>query len=122
MTTIDDRAAELEQDQTAKDLSQLASELGIPGRGSMDKAELARAIAEAEAEAGPTGTVTIGGQTHTVDRVAGDGSGVVELDLEPGTPDEVGRPDLLDTALTRAADRRPARVIGEAPTPNTEEN
>lgn len=77
---------------TLEDLRKRASELDIPGRSKMDAEELAAAIATAE-DRGP---------------MAAD---VDDDVIAPGTPEEVGRPEAIDVAEKRAANRNP-RVVG----------
>jgi hypothetical protein len=83
-------------DQTLEQLRKRATELEIPGRSKIkdDADALAHAIAAREAELA----------------AQGEGEGVPPAP-EPATPDESGRPDLLDVAQTRASNRNP-RVIG----------
>lgn len=74
---------------TKAELLERARALEVDGRSKMDVDELAAAIADAEAAR--------------------------QGDLQPGTPDEVGRPELVHVAQTRAANRKARRrVIGDA--------
>lgn len=68
-------------DATAKDLQALAADLDVRGRSRMSADELRDAIATARANTVP-----------------------------PGTPAETGRPELVEVAEQRAANRNPRRV------------
>jgi hypothetical protein len=94
---------------TLDELQKQARDLQIAGRSSMSRDELVTAIANA------TGVQTAG-QTSAAAVAAAD-----ETAPKPGTPDEVGRPELLDVAAKRAADRKPRRVIGADDTATQED-
>lgn len=100
---------------TKAELLDRARELEVPGRSSMSADELAAAIADSEAETRPTiDVVHLDGSTETVpDPLAPPAP-------EHGTPEEVGRPPLVEVAEARAARREEStRVIG-APNPTQE--
>lgn len=116
--TIDERAAQLEKSLSAASLQDRAGELNIAGRGSMNKAALAHAIAEAEAagaiDHGPTPPEA--GQTGPSEPPAPTTAAPADDDVQPGTPEEVGRPELLEVAEAQAAHRAATmRVIGAPP-------
>jgi hypothetical protein len=93
-------------DETLKDLQARARELDVAGRSSMDAAELTAAIAAEEARLAGTPPPRTDAQTSEAALDAAD-----ETAPAPGTPDEVGRPELASVAEARAANRNP-RVIG----------
>lgn len=68
-------------DATLAELRAEAADLGIEGRSKMDRDELVGAIASANANVVP-----------------------------PGTPEETGRPELVELAEARAANRNPRRL------------
>lgn len=113
----DGAAASTASAPSKEDLLERARELDVKGRTKMDADELAAAIADAEAAAGAR---------PTIDVVHLDGTSETVVDPlappapEHGTPEEVGRPPLVDVAEARAAKREASmRVIG-APNPTQE--
>lgn len=97
---------------TLKALQERAAELGVEGRSSMTKDELVAAIASAETAA--AGHIPA---SPPEDSTAPSSAPPAEPALDPREPspaDVVGRPELVDVAQERAANRNP-RVIG-APT------
>lgn len=97
---IEERITELEA-LPKGELDTMARTLDVKGRSSMDAPALAQAIADAERSIA---------EREDAERRAAAG------ELEPGTPEEVGRPDLIQVAEERAAARKPHRVIGADPT------
>lgn len=87
-----------------EELQARAKALDVEGRSSMDRDELVAAIATTEANLPPAtpGQASAGGVTANAEH--GD-------ELQPGTPEEVGRPDLLEVAQERGQ-RTPFRELG----------
>jgi hypothetical protein len=98
---------------TLEELRARASELDIPGRSKMGREDLTAAIAEAEAAGGDDGGTQPGAQDAPVTDAQTSTAGIAAAGqtLTPGTPEEVGRDDLVELAQARAANRNP-RVIG----------
>lgn len=81
-----------------------AAALDVDGRSSMDADELVAAIAAAEANLPPRTPGQVSAAGVSANTRLGE-------DPPPGTPEEVGRPDLLEVALERGK-RTPFREIG----------
>lgn len=114
--TTSDRLAELLVLPKTK-LAELATELDVDGRSKLGHADLADAVLKAEAAQAVNAAAADERERVTAALEAAPPTSA-ELELEPGTPDEVGRQDLITVAQERAASRKPARVIG-APSPDS---
>lgn len=104
-----------EDDRTVEQLLERARELDVAGRSSMNRDELAAAVAAAEALVGPGSTTPAGADPATAGQVSTAGLVAVQDDPEPATPEQTGRPSLLDLAIARADSRQLARVVGTDP-------
>lgn len=114
--TPPDRLAEL-LDLPKTKLAELASELDVDGRSKLDHDDLAQAVLKAEGAKAVNDAAAAERERVTAALEAAPPTSA-ELELEAGTPDEVGRDDLITVAQERAASRKPARVIG-APSPDS---
>lgn len=97
-------------EHTLEQLRDRARELEIAGRSSMNAEQLAAAIDLAEGTA-PAEEPATDAQASGAAIAAAPDVDATEPVLEPSTPQQVGRPDLLALAERRAANRNP-RVIG----------